>query len=219
MSGATAGFRACFRGSVVFAVILCLYVADCDGDQAAAGRTDRAKTTQMLGRLFAANGKFDKAEMYAHRALRLARDDGGDSLLVGLCLLDLAYYSKELGYLERAGRLCLESLEFFGDDQRSLVMTAAALRLLSDVFRRQGRLAQAEAVLIAAIDMMSDSDLPIHQLGPYYAELGRLRLMMGQFQAAQADFTRARELIIKSFGREHFYTKSVFAGSSFLTAE
>lgn len=219
MSGARAGLCAGFRGGVVFAVVLCLYVAECDGGQAAAKRTDRAKTMQMVGRLYAANGKFDKAEIYAGRALLLARDAGSDSLLEGLCVLDLAYYSKELGDLERAGQLCLESLEFFGDDQQGLVMTAGALRVLSDVCRRQGQLGQAEAVLIRAMDMISNINLPIHHLGPYYAELGRLRLMMGQFQAAQEDFDRAEELIFKSFGRGHFYTSSIFGGNSCLTAE
>ena len=219
MSGARAGLCAGFRGGVVFAVFVCLFAADCYCGQEAVKRTDRAQTMQMVGRLFAANGKFDKAKMYAGRALLLARDDGGDSLFEGLCILDLAYYSKELGDLERARQLCLESLGFFGDDQQGLVMTAGALRVLSDICRRQGQFVQAEAVLVRAINMISNSDLPSHHLGPYYAELGRLRLMMGRFQAAQEDFVRAEELIIQSFGREHFYTKSVFAGSSFLTAK
>ena len=99
-----------------------------------------AQTLQQIARLYAASGDYSKAQDFAERALTLAEKDINCKSLTGLCLLDLAYYSKEQGDLTSAESLCWQAISVSATSNvPEYIFTAAAFRILSDIHRQQFR--------------------------------------------------------------------------------
>ena len=171
-----------------------------------------AKTLQQLARLYAASGDYSKAQCFAERALTLAEEDPSRKSLTGLCLLDLAYYSKEQGDLTWAESLCRQALSVREtSDVPEYIFTAAAFRILSDIHRRAGDLDRAFEFIGRAIEIISSDKLPEHYIAPYMVDLAVLSAMRGDGEKARKVFSRAMKQIHKSYGPNHFYTATVLA--------
>ena len=172
-----------------------------------------AQTMQQLARLYAASGDYSKAQSFAERALTLAEKDISCKSLTGLCLLDLAYYSKEQGDLIWAESLCWRAIRVSGtSDVPEYIFTAASFRILSDIHRRRGDLGKAFEFIGRAIDLISASDhLPEHYMAPYMVDMAVLIAMRGDDEHGRDVFAQAMEQIYNSFGPNHFYTVSVLA--------
>ncbi len=205
-----------YRGCVL--LLLCVLAFLAGNAHLIAAGPGPAQMMQQLARLYAASGDYSKAQSFAERALSLAEKNQNRKTLTGLCLLDLAYYSKEQGQLRSAESLCGRALDVIEtSDAPETILVAAALRILSDIHRRRGDVDQAFYFLIKGIGLISACDhLPEHCIAPYMIDLAELLAMRGNVEHGHLVFSQAMEQIHKSFGPGHFYTISILARGPYL---
>lgn len=185
--------------------------------EAAIAKQDPVKSARMLrslGRLYMAYGQYDRAEQYIQTALEKAGNPAGDSSERAICLIDMATlysYQDRLAEAEAMFARGLEAQRAAIGDRHPYV--AHTLRNLSAVYRKQGELEKAGAVLDEAFAIMLDYHVPENRvLTPFYIDRAVLLSEQGNREEAEPIFVEMLERIVENFGRQHLYTAEVQKG-------
>ncbi|OQY04458.1 MAG: hypothetical protein B6I25_06875 [Planctomycetales bacterium 4572_13] len=181
---------------------------------APAGRRDKhipTKTLRSMARAYMAFGKYEKAHLFAERALRQGKLQKIDTGEMALCLIDMGTVCSYEGLLAQARRRLEEGVELqkeaLFDDHPYVAHT---LRMLSDVCLRQGDLEQADAVLSRAVGiMLNHCDLQSKEMAPFIFESANLQFEKGDLDQAQDNYQTALDIYEQSYGSQHLMIANV----------
>ncbi len=179
-----------------------------------AGRRDRqmsTKTLRSMARAYMAFGKYEKAHLFAAKALRQSRSQKTETGEMALCLIDMGTVCGYEGLLTQARRRLEEGVELqkeaLFDDHPYVAHT---LRMLSDVHLRQGDLEQAETVLSQAVGiMLNHCDLQSKEMAPFILESANLQFEKGDLDQARDNYQTALDIYEQSYGSQHLMTANV----------
>jgi len=181
---------------------------------APAGRRDKqmsTKTLRSMARAYMAFGKYEKAHLFAERALRQGQSQKTDTGEMALCLIDMGTVCSYEGLLTQARRRLEEGVELqkealFADHP----YVAHTLRMLSNVCLRQGDLEQAEAVLSRAVGiMLNHCELQSKEMAPFIFESANLQFAKGNLNQARNNYQTALDAYEQSYGSQHLMTANV----------
>ena len=169
------------------------------------------KTLRSMARAYMAFGKYEKAHTFAGRALKQAESEQTEIGELALCLIDMGTVcgyegalSRASTYLEKGVALQKKALS----DHHPYV--AQTLRLLSDIYLRQGDLKGAKKVLTEAVRIMLDHcDLESKEMAPFILEAANLKYEMGQLDAALNNYQKALDIYQLNYGATHLMTANV----------
>jgi len=104
------------------------------------------KALRAMARVYMACGELEKARPLAERALELAGKTAATDRELSACLIDLACLYKSQGEFANAEDMCRNGLalqaKVYGEDHPYIAYT---LRILSEIYREQGRFEQGAA--------------------------------------------------------------------------
>jgi len=110
---------------------------------------------RSMARIYMACGGYGKAQPLLKKALHLAEQTNAPDTEVCACVIDLAYLYKEQGKLADAETMCQLGLELqqkvYHEDHPYVAYT---LRILSEIYRGQGRYPEASSALERALDIV-----------------------------------------------------------------
>ena len=181
---------------------------------APASRRDKqmsTKTLRSMARAYMAFGKYKKAHSIAAQALQQGRSESVDSGEMALCLIDMGTVCGYEGQLSQARQYLEEGIQLqkkalFDDHPYG----AHTLRMLSDVYLRQGDLEQSESALSQAIGiMMNHCDMQSKEMAPFIFESANLQFERGELEEAQHNYRAALYTYEQSYGPEHLMTANV----------
>jgi tetratricopeptide (TPR) repeat protein len=163
-----------------------------------------------------AYGQYDKARTLAERAVEQARREGAEVGEQALCLIDLGtVYSYENLHEEAAVRLgegIVLQKQAIGEQHP---YTAHTLRILCDVYRRQGKLEAAEASLGEAFSiMLSRTRLQNRQMAPFLIASAQLSASAGRYEESRKTYEMARQMLLTTYGPDHLYTAQAMQGAA-----
>jgi len=169
------------------------------------------KTLRSMARAYLAFGKYEKAQTFAGRALQQAKSEETDVGELALCLIDMGTVCGYEGSLSRASEYLEEGVSL---QKKALnnnhPYVAQTLRLLCDVYRRQGDLQGAETVLSEAVLITLDHcNVESKEMAPFILEAANLKYDMGQFDAALCNYQKALDIFQESYGATHLMTANV----------
>jgi len=175
------------------------------------GKELPTKTLRSMARAYMAFGKYEKAHVLAERALAQAKREKTEDGEKALCLIDLGTVCGYEGLLSQAAEKFEEGVEL---QKKALFDThpyvAHTLRMLSDIYRRQDNLQQAEAVLSQSVRIMLDNcDLHSKEMAPFILESAKLQFAKGQTEDALANYRTALDIYEQSYGTQHLMTANV----------
>ena len=176
------------------------------------------KTLRSMARAYMAFGKYEKAHVLAERALAQAKREKTEDGEKALCLIDLGTVYGYEGLLSQAAEKLEEGVEL---QKKALFDThpyvAHTLRMLSDIYRRQDNLEQAEAVLSQAVRIMLDNcDMHSKEMAPFILESAKLQFAKGQTEDALANYRTALDIYEQSYGSQHLMTANVLEDMAIL---
>jgi tetratricopeptide (TPR) repeat protein len=180
---------------------------------ASADTAGSCTSLRSMARIYMASGRYGKAQPLLERALQMARQESiPDSETCG-CMLDLAYLYNNQNRLTAAETMCRSGLAL---QQKAFPQNhpyiAHTLRILSEIYRRQGRYQEAADALEQAITIVRDvSRGDDRELAPFKVDMARLLLARGDLVHAESYFKEAIEVIEDNYGPEHLYTTKVLA--------
>jgi tetratricopeptide (TPR) repeat protein len=133
-----------------------------------------------------------------------------------LCLIDLGtVYSYENLHEEAAVRLgegIVLQKQAIGEQHP---YTAHTLRILCDVYRRQGKLEAAEASLGEAFSiMLSRTRLQNRQMAPFLIASAQLSASAGRYEESRKTYEMARQMLLTTYGPDHLYTAQAMQGAA-----
>jgi tetratricopeptide (TPR) repeat protein len=143
--------------------------------------------------------------------LTQAKSEKAEDGEMALCLIDLGTVYGYEGLLSEAA----EKLETGVELQKKALFekhpyVAHTLRMLSDIYRRQNRMDQAEAVLSQAVTiMMNNCDLHSKEMAPFVLESAKLQFANGQMDLALANYQTALDIYEQNYGSGHLMTANV----------
>ena len=179
-----------------------------------AGRGDKQMSTKTLRSMARANmafGRYEKAHLFAAKALQQSRLQKTDVGEMALCLIDMGTVCGYEGLLTQARQRLEEGVELQKEalfDGHPYV--AHTLRMLSDVCLRQGDLEQAEMVLSQAVGIMiNHCDLQSKEMAPFIFESANLQFEKGDLGRAQDNYQTALDIYEQSYGSQHLMTANV----------
>ena len=169
------------------------------------------KTLRSMARAYMAFGKYEKAHVLAERALKQAKSEKVDGGEMALCLIDLGTVYGYEGLLSEAAEKLESGVEF---QKKALFekhpYVAHTLRMLSDIYRRQNHMEQAEVVLSQAVKIMLDNcDLHSKEMAPFILESAKLQFAKGQMEQAIANYQAALDIYEQNYGFGHLMTANV----------
>ncbi|MFA5784067.1 MAG: tetratricopeptide repeat protein, partial [Phycisphaerae bacterium] len=111
----------------------------------------KSVTLRTMARIHLAVADYDQAQVLAEQALSVAQKTNADDAELAYCLIDLAYLYNCRGNLEQAEKMCGLGLKL----QQKIYYPkhpylAYTLRILSDIYRGQGKYQQANETLDSA---------------------------------------------------------------------
>lgn len=176
-----------------------------------ASKPSSTKTLRSMSRAYMAFGKYEKAHKLAAKALKKARAENSDPGETALCLIDLAtvcsyenLLSDAVHYYEKG--VILQKSALF--DTHPYV--AQTLRMLSDVYRRQGNIEQSESALTEAVKIMLDNcSVESKEMAPFILEAGNLKFAKGQYELALGNYLKALDIFEQNYGPKHLMTANV----------
>jgi tetratricopeptide (TPR) repeat protein len=176
------------------------------------------KTLRSMARAYMAFGKYEKAHVLAERALAQAKLEKTEDGEMALCLIDMGTVYGYEGLLSQAAEKFEEGVQL---QKKALFDThpyvAHTLRMLSDIYRRQDNLEQAEAVLSQAVRVMLDNcDLHSKEMAPFILESAKLQFAKGQTEEALANYQTALDIYEENYGSQHLMTANVLEDMALL---
>lgn len=176
------------------------------------------KTLRSIARTYMAFGKYEKAHLLAEKALSKAIDEKAEDGEMALCLIDMGTVYGYEGQLSQAAKKFEAGVKF---QKKALFEThpyvAHTLRMLGDIYLRQGDLEQAEAVLSQAVTIMLDNcDLNSKEMAPFILESAKLQFAKGQSEQALANYQAALDIYEQSYGSQHLMTANVLEDMALL---
>ena len=179
-----------------------------------ADRRDRQLSTKALrsmARAYIAFGKYEKAHTLAVQAVRRGRSQKTDIGEMALCLIDMGTVCSYEGLLTQAHRRLEEGVELQKKalfDEHPYV--AHTLRMLSNVYIREGDLGQAEIALSQAIGvMLNHCDLQSKEMAPFIFEAANLQFSKGDFDKAYDNYQTTLDIYEQTYGLQHLMTANV----------
>ncbi|MHC4702414.1 MAG: tetratricopeptide repeat protein, partial [Planctomycetota bacterium] len=137
--------------AIALALLLISLIFSARTAGASATRTQKAlshNSLRAMARVYMASGSYDKAQPLLESALDLARTSNAPDSDLCACTLDLAYLYKNQGKLAEAETTCLAGLDLqekvYSPKHPYVTYT---LRILSEIYRAQGRYQQAADAL------------------------------------------------------------------------
>jgi tetratricopeptide (TPR) repeat protein len=181
-----------------------------------AERSLSTRTLRTMCRAYLAYGQYDKASVLAETAVTRVRREGAEIGEQALCFIDLGTVYSGQDRLEDAATMLAEGVflqkQALGDQHP---YTAHTLRMLSDVYRRQGRLDAAEASLGEAFSvMLAQTHIQSREMSPFLIESAKLAAAAGRFEESRKTFETAQQMILVSYGGEHLYTAQAMQGAA-----
>ncbi len=172
------------------------------------------KTLRSMARVYMAYGEYAKAQPLAERALTLAKRKGACDSELAMCRIELAVLYKNQNKLLDAEKMCELGLKL---QEKALYKNhpyiAHTLRILSSIYREQGRYREAGSALDKAMAVMLDSHAENDKaLVPFWVDTAVLLVAQGKFEEAEGYYHRAMTLINSSYGPDHLYTANVLGG-------
>jgi tetratricopeptide (TPR) repeat protein len=205
-----ADIRVKTRVMVILVTLLCTpQVISANDSKALSTRTLRS-----MCRAYMVYGKYDKARILAEKAAVEARTQNVETGEQALCLIDLGTVYSYEDMLEDAAKA-------FGDgivlqkkalsDQHPYV--AHTLRMLSDVYRRQNRLEEAEATLQEAVSiMLKHTRTDSQEMVPYMIGSAQIAAASDRFEESRNIYEAAQRMAMASYGPNHLYTAQIIQG-------
>jgi tetratricopeptide (TPR) repeat protein len=201
---------------ITLLVLLCTCLVFCNSALGAQARpalqnAQSSASLRAMARVYMACGGYKKAQPLLERAMNLAQATNAPDDEMCACLIDSAYLYKEQGNLGRAETMCRLGLQLQEKVYRpNHPYVAYTLRILSEIYREQGRYEEAKSALERAMTIMRavrpDDD---QEIAPFKVDKARLLQAAGDLQNAESYYREALEVILRSFGREHLYTAKV----------
>jgi len=180
------------------------------------GQTLSTKTLRTMARAYMAYGQYDKAQALAEKAAIQSQKGQVELGEQALCLIDLGTVYSYQDMLDDAAVMLAEGVRLqqqaIGADHP---YTAHTLRMLSDVYRRQGNLSAAEDALGQAFAvMLADTSIQSRQMTPFLMAAAQLCAAQGRYEAACMTFQVAEQMAIAAYGATHLYTAQVMQGAA-----
>ena len=172
------------------------------------------KTFRSMARAYMAFGKYDKAHVFAEKALKQARSQKVENGEMALCLIDLGTVCAYEDLLPQAAKrfkegIRLQKKALFDDHP----YVAHSLRMLSDVYRRQNNMKRAEDTLSEAVNiMLRHCDLQSKEMAPFILESAKLQFAKGQIDYAIINYQKALDIYEQNYGSRHLMTANVLEG-------
>lgn len=166
------------------------------------------RVLRCMARMYMACGDYEKAEKLGEMALSRARQQQAGDEQLALCLIDLATLYNRQDKTTHAEKLCMEGLEHqkqaLGVDHPYVAYT---LRMLSSIYRKQGRYTQAGETLDQAREIMLSTYAPGDgQMVGFEVERARLLVAEGKTAEAVECYEKAIVAVKRSYGPGHLYT-------------
>ncbi|MEJ2705736.1 MAG: tetratricopeptide repeat protein, partial [Sedimentisphaerales bacterium] len=163
---------------------------------------------RSMARIYMASGGYEQAQPFLEKALNVARETSVPDSEASACMLDLAYLYKNQHKLTAAETMCLAGLALQQKAyQPDHPYVAHTLRILSEIYRGQGRYEEAAGTLDRAMEIVRNvSRADDQELAPFKVDMARLMVARGDLAKAECYFKDAIETIENSYGSEHFYT-------------
>ncbi len=171
------------------------------GDTAGSkGKRVSPKTLRSMARVYMAYGQYEKAQPLVEKAFALAKKTNESDYELAMCLIDTAYLYKKQNKLADAEEMCEQGLEL---QQKVLYnkhpYIAHTLRILSSIYRDQGKLTQARTALEKATTIMRSShgedDLPMISLE---ADTAKLLVAQGDLTKAESNYSHVLSTMDKN---------------------
>lgn len=176
--------------------------------------TDKRTSTKRLrtmARVYMTYGNYDKARVYAEKALSEAQATDTEANEMALCLIDLATVYSNLDLLPESDRLfqagiSLQKQALFGEHP----YVAQTYRMLSDVQRRAGHLDEAEQSLSQAVAiMLNHCDIQSNEMSPFILESAKLFEARQDYEQAQINYMMALDMAEENYGPRHLMTANI----------
>ena len=206
-----------FQLKSVIMIVLCAVVIG-PVSAKSKNKTLSTKTLRSMARAYMAFGKYDRAHNLAEQALKEAKKQKVEDGEMALCLIDLGTVCGYEGLLSQAAAKFEAGIEL---QKKALFDThpyvAHALRMLSDIYRRQGHLEQAESALSEAVTiMLANCNLRSREMAPFILESAKLQFAKGYSEQALVNYQIALDIYRKNYGSQHLMTANVLEDMALL---
>lgn len=173
-------------------------------------------TLRTMCRAYLAYGQYDKAQVLAEKAAVQSQKGQVERGEQALCLIDLGTVYSYQEMLDDAAVMLAEGVKLqqqaLGTDHP---YTAHTLRMLSDVYRRQGDLTAAEDTLGQAFSvMLANTSIQSREMTPYWIAAAQLSAAQGRYEVSRMTFQVAEQMAQVSYGTTHLYTAQVMQGAA-----
>lgn len=175
------------------------------------GKQMSTKTLRNMSRAYMVWGKYQQAHELAAKALKKARSEKVDTGEIAICMIDLGTVCSYEGQLSKASEYLEKGVKL---QQRALFdehpYVAQTLRMLSNVYRRQGEVEKSEAVLTSAVKiMLNNCSIESKEMAPFIVAAGDLKFEKGQIDQALGNYQKALDIYDQNYGSNHLLTANV----------
>ena len=208
--------KASIKLNLSAAIILALLLLTSGPVWAKPSKMLSTRTLRSMCRAYMAYGQYDKARVLAEKAAVQARLGGATIGEQAMCLIDLGTVYGYENMLEDAAISLIEGVVL----QKQALSgqhpyVAHTLRMLSDVYRRQNRLDEAETTLQEAFSiMLSHTNMQSQEMVPFLIGSAQLAVASGQFEESRNLYETAQQVALNSYGSNHLYTAQIMQGSA-----
>jgi len=162
-------------------------------------------TLNNLGVVAIHQGRIDEASNYFDKALQLNRaflTPNNTSLVVSYC--NIGYTLTKAHQYVQAEKACRTALEMAGNSRAHAPIKATIMNNLGDALRGQGKLAEAEKIIVEALATRRKLHKANHPYLAYsYHNLGKLRLEQNRLLESEECFRLAMNIREKHPGADH----------------
>jgi len=152
------------------------------------GRRVSSKSLRSMARVYMAYGEYEKAQPLVEQALASARKTNIPDYELAMCLIDTACLYNKQNKLADAEKLCEQGLElqqkFLYENHPYIAYT---LRILSSIYREQGKLYQAESALEKATAIMRSNNSEDDDYTMVSLEIDTAKLLVAQGNLSKAE--------------------------------
>ena len=179
--------------------------------QAAVKKDAASKTLRSMARTYLAFGDYEKAQTFAQKALDKA-NNSADLGEKAICLIDMATIYSYQDRLAKSEKLFTQGIQLqkqalFGNHP----YVAQSMRMLCEVYRRQGDYSRARQTLTEAIEMMrANTSSESKEMAPFLLEAANLLMDTGKYEESEVQYQKALKLFKETYGANHLMTANVY---------